>query len=604
MPPMMNGRTRNKEKGDLKSLNKLFKYTKKYHIAIIVAFVCAIVSAVCTIIGPSFLSDLTNVIQAGLMGKDIDMSEVTRLSITLLSLYSLGAIIAFVQQFIMATVTQRTANCLRSDINKKINTLPLAFFDSSSTGDVLSIVTNDVDTISQTLSSSIANFVSAVVLFFGVIIMMFVKNWILALTVILSSVIGFMLMGLILSKSQVYFNRKQEYLGKMNGHIEEIYTNHNVVKAYNSVENEKTKFDAFNEGLYINNWKSQFLSGLMMPLMGFIGNFSYVMIFIVGVAISISSPSFLKFGTIIAFTIYARLFNQPLNTISQSMTNLQQASAASKRVFNILQMQDMENEDGKISHIDSVKGNIDFENVSFRYLEDKPIINNFSVSIKSGQKVAIVGPTGAGKTTIVNLLMRFYDINSGTIKIDGISTKDMRRECVHDMFDMILQDTWLFNGTLRENLTYNKTGVSDDDLLRVCKAVGLSHLVESLPNGLDTVLDEKASLSEGQKQQLTIARAMIKDAPLLILDEATSNVDTRTELIIQNAMDKLTENRTSFVIAHRLSTIKNANIILVINHGDIVEMGNHQELLAKNGFYADLYNSQFQAEFQVESGIK
>lgn len=595
MPPMMNGRTRNKEKGDLKSLNKLFKYTKKYHIAIIVAFVCAIVSAVCTIIGPSFLSDLTNVIQAGLMGKDIDMSEVTRLSITLLSLYSLGAIIAFVQQFIMATVTQRTANCLRSDINKKINTLPLAFFDSSSTGDVLSIVTNDVDTISQTLSSSIANFVSAVVLFFGVIIMMFVKNWILALTVILSSVIGFMLMGLILSKSQVYFNRKQEYLGKMNGHIEEIYTNHNVVKAYNSVENEKTKFDAFNEGLYINNWKSQFLSGLMMPLMGFIGNFSYVMIFIVGVAISISSPSFLKFGTIIAFTIYARLFNQPLNTISQSMTNLQQASAASKRVFNILQMQDMENEDGKISHIDSVKGNIDFENVSFRYLEDKPIINNFSVSIKSGQKVAIVGPTGAGKTTIVNLLMRFYDINSGTIKIDGISTKDMRRECVHDMFDMILQDTWLFNGTLRENLTYNKTGVSDDDLLRVCKAVGLSHLVESLPNGLDTVLDEKASLSEGQKQQLTIARAMIKDAPLLILDEATSNVDTRTELIIQNAMDKLTENRTSFVIAHRLSTIKNANIILVINHGDIVEMGNHQELLAKNGFYADLYNSQFQS---------
>ncbi len=595
MPPMMNGRTRNKEKGDLKSLNKLFKYTKKYHIAIIVAFVCAIVSAVCTIIGPSFLSDLTNVIQAGLMGKDIDMSEVTRLSITLLSLYSLGAIIAFVQQFIMATVTQRTANCLRSDINKKINTLPLAFFDSSSTGDVLSIVTNDVDTISQTLSSSIANFVSAVVLFFGVIIMMFVKNWILALTVILSSVIGFMLMGLILSKSQVYFNRKQEYLGKMNGHIEEIYTNHNVVKAYNSVENEKTKFDAFNEGLYINNWKSQFLSGLMMPLMGFIGNFSYVMIFIVGVAISISSPSFLKFGTIIAFTIYARLFNQPLNTISQSMTNLQQASAASKRVFNILQMQDMENEDGKISHIDSVKGNIDFENVSFRYLEDKPIINNFSVSIKSGQKVAIVGPTGAGKTTIVNLLMRFYDINSGTIKIDGISTKDMRRECVHDMFDMILQDTWLFNGTLRENLAYNKTGVSDDDLLRVCKAVGLSHLVESLPNGLDTVLDEKASLSEGQKQQLTIARAMIKDAPLLILDEATSNVDTRTELIIQNAMDKLTENRTSFVIAHRLSTIKNANIILVINHGDIVEMGNHQELLAKNGFYADLYNSQFQS---------
>lgn len=600
MPPMMNrNRINEKEKGDLKSLNKLLKYTKKYHIAIIIAFICAIISAVCTIIGPNFLSDLTNVIQSGLTKPEIDMNEVKRIAFTLFGIYALGGIIAFIQQFIMATVTQKTANSLRSDINKKINSLPLSFFDRSSTGDVLSIVTNDVDTISQTLSSSIANFVSAIVLFIGVIIMMFIKNWILALTVILSSVLGFMIMGLILSKSQIYFNRKQEYLGKMNGHIEEIYTNHNVVKAYNSIQNEKTKFDSFNEGLYINNWKSQFLSGLMMPLMGFVGNFSYVMIFIVGVAISISSSSFLSFGTIIAFTIYARLFNQPLNTISQSLTNLQQASAASKRVFNILEMEDMENEDNKISHIDSVKGDIEFKNVSFRYLEDKPIINNFSVSIKAGQKVAIVGPTGAGKTTIVNLLMRFYDINSGTITIDGISTKDMKRECVHDMFDMILQDTWLFNGTLRENLVYNKKGVSDEDLIRVCKAVGLSHLIESLPNGLDTVLDEKASLSEGQKQQLTIARAMIKDAPLLILDEATSNVDTRTELIIQSAMDKLTLNRTSFVIAHRLSTIKNADIILVINHGDIVEMGNHNDLLAKNGFYADLYNSQFQS-FEIE----
>ncbi len=599
MPMMNQNRMMNKEKGDLKSLNKLLKYIKKYHIAIIIAFLCAFISAICTIIGPSFLSDLTNVIQKGLFNAEIDMNEVKRLAITLLSIYSLGAVIAFIQQYIMATVTQKTANNLRSDINKKINSLPLSFFDKTSTGDVLSIVTNDVDTISQTLSSSIANFVSAIVLFFGVIIMMFIKNWILALTVILSSVLGFVLMGLILSKSQVFFNQKQEYLGKMNGHIEEIYTNHNVVKAYNSVSNEKTKFDTFNKGLYINNWKSQFLSGLMMPLMGFIGNFSYVMIFIVGVSISISSSSFLTFGTIIAFTIYARLFNQPLNTISQSMTNLQQASAASKRVFNILEMKEMENEDNKISHIDNVKGNIEFQNVSFRYVDDKPIINNFSVAIKSGQKVAIVGPTGAGKTTIVNLLMRFYDIASGSIKIDGISTKDMKRECVHDMFDMILQDTWLFNGTLRENLVYNKEGVSDDDLIRVCKAVGLSHLIESLPNGLDTILDEKASLSEGQKQQLTIARAMIKDAPLLILDEATSNVDTRTELIIQKAMDELTLNRTSFVIAHRLSTIKNADIILVINHGDIVEMGSHKELLAKNGFYADLYNSQFQS-FEIE----
>ena len=361
MPMMNQNRMMNKEKGDLKSLNKLLKYIKKYHIAIIIAFLCAFISAICTIIGPSFLSDLTNVIQKGLFNAEIDMNEVKRLAITLLSIYSLGAVIAFIQQYIMATVTQKTANNLRSDINKKINSLPLSFFDKTSTGDVLSIVTNDVDTISQTLSSSIANFVSAIVLFFGVIIMMFIKNWILALTVILSSVLGFVLMGLILSKSQVFFNQKQEYLGKMNGHIEEIYTNHNVVKAYNSVSNEKTKFDTFNKGLYINNWKSQFLSGLMMPLMGFIGNFSYVMIFIVGVSISISSSSFLTFGTIIAFTIYARLFNQPLNTISQSMTNLQQASAASKRVFNILEMKEMENEDNKISHIDNVKGNIEFQ---------------------------------------------------------------------------------------------------------------------------------------------------------------------------------------------------------------------------------------------------
>lgn len=593
MPPM--NRHLPKEKGDFKSLKKLLVYTKKYHVAIIIAFICAIIAAIATIIGPSVMSDLTDIIQKGLLSpNEIDITSVIKTSLILISIYACGAIISYIQQYIMATVTQKTANSLRGDINKKINKLPLSYFDTSSTGDMLSIVTNDIDIISQTISSSIANFVSAIVLLFGVIIMMFVKNWILALTVIICSLLGFILMGLILSKSQKYFNHKQEYLGKMNGHIEEIYTNHNVVKSYNAIAKEKEEFQKFNEGLYENNWKSQFLSGLMHPLMGFIGNFSYVMIFIVGVAISISGSSFLSFGIILAFTMYARLFNQPLNTIAQSMTNLQQASAASKRVFNLLEHEEMEKEDNKIKSISNVLGNIEFKNVCFRYVEDKPIIDNFSVSIKAGQKVAIVGPTGAGKTTIVNLLMRFYEVSSGDIIIDGISTKNMTRECVHDMFDMILQDTWLFNGTIRENLVYNKENVSDEKIIEVCKSVGLSHLIESLPHGLDTIIDEKANLSEGQKQQLTIARAMIKDSPLLILDEATSNVDTRTELIIQNAMDNLTLNRTSFVIAHRLSTIKNADIILVINNGNIIEKGNHKELLRKKGFYADLYNSQFQ----------
>lgn len=593
MPPM--NRHLPKEKGDFKSLKKLLVYTKKYHVAIIIAFICAIIAAIATIIGPSVMSDLTDIIQKGLLSpNEIDITSVIKTSLILISIYACGAIISYIQQYIMATVTQKTANSLRGDINKKINKLPLSYFDTSSTGDMLSIVTNDIDIISQTISSSIANFVSAIVLLFGVIIMMFVKNWILALTVIICSLLGFILMGLILSKSQKYFNHKQEYLGKMNGHIEEIYTNHNVVKSYNAIAKEKEEFQKFNEGLYDNNWKSQFLSGLMHPLMGFIGNFSYVMIFIVGVAISISGSSFLSFGIILAFTMYARLFNQPLNTIAQSMTNLQQASAASKRVFNLLEHEEMEKEDNKIKSISNVLGNIEFKNVNFRYVEDKPIIDNFSVSIKAGQKVAIVGPTGAGKTTIVNLLMRFYEVSSGDIIIDGISTKNMTRECVHDMFDMILQDTWLFNGTIRENLVYNKENVSDEKIIEVCESVGLSHLIESLPHGLDTIIDEKANLSEGQKQQLTIARAMLKDSPLLILDEATSNVDTRTELIIQNAMDNLTLNRTSFVIAHRLSTIKNADIILVINNGNIIEKGNHKELLAKKGFYADLYNSQFQ----------
>ena len=401
-------------------------------------------------------------------------------------------------------------------------------------------------------------------------------------------------MGLILGKSQKYFNLKQQHLGQLNGQIEEVYSNHTIVKSFNAENNEIKKFNKINAELYNDNWKSQFLSGMMQPIMNFVGNFCYVAIFVVGVALIINDFKAMTFGAIIAFTIYARLFSNPLTTFAQSMTSIQQASAASERVFEILELEEMQDESNKINFIENVKGDIEFKDIHFRYVPEKPIINGFSANIKSGQKVAIVGPTGAGKTTIVNLLMRFYDVDSGDITIDGVSTKAIKREAVHDLFDMILQDTWLFKGTVRENLVFNKTNVKDDKVLEICRAVGLGHFIETLPHGLDTILDENANLSEGQKQQLTIARAMIKDAPLLILDEATSNVDTRTELVIQEAMDKLTKGRTSFVIAHRLSTIKNADIILVLKNGDIVESGTHNELLAQNGFYADLYNSQFE----------
>ena len=524
----------------------------------------------------------------------MDMSAFIQICIGLVVLYSVSAILSYSQQFIMAVVTQKTSRNLRSDIDKKINKLPLSYFDRTTKGDILSRVTNDVDTISQTLGSSIANLVSATALFVGVIIKMFASNWILALTTIGSSLIGFIFMALILRKSQKYFNQKQEQLGVMNGQIEEVYTNHNIVKSFNAVNNEKERFEEVNKKLYTCNWKSQFLSGLMMPIMTFVGNFGYVMIFVVGVAFIVNGNEQVTLGTLMAFVIYAKLFSQPLSTFAQSMTSIQQASAASKRVFDMLEAEEMSDESHKTAKLTEVVGNVEFKNVHFEYLPNEPIIHDFSASIHAGQKIAIVGPTGAGKTTIVNLLMRFYELKSGDITIDGISTKDMKREDVHDLFDMILQDTWLFKGTIRENLVYNKENVSDAELDKACRAVGLHHFISTLPNGYDTVLDDNANLSEGQKQQLTIARAMVKDAPLLILDEATSNVDTRTELVIQNAMDKLTEGRTSFVIAHRLSTIKNADVILVMRNGDIVEMGNHTELLAKQGFYAELYNSQFE----------
>ena len=584
-----------KQKMNFKSLKKIFAYCKPYFPAIIISIVCAVIASVTTIIGPEKISDLMNELLAGI-STGVDMNAIVQICIFLVCLYLSGAIFSYIQQFIMAIVTQRSSKKLRTDINKKINKLPLAYFDTTTKGDILSRVTNDVDTISQTLGSSIANLVSSLVLFVGVTFKMFQTNWILALVTIVSSLIGFMLMGLILGKSQKYFVKRQQYLGEMNGHIEEIYTNHNIVKSYNGVNNEKANFAKNNNKIYNVEWKSQFLSGMMMPIMTFVGNLSYVLIFVVGVAIIVNSGSGVTIGTLIAFIIYARLFSQPLTTFAQSMQSLQQASAASDRVFEMLEAKELDNESHKTLVLDNIRGNIEFKDVKFGYTQNKEIIKGFSAKVRAGQKVAIVGPTGAGKTTIVNLLMRFYEVDSGDILIDGNSIKDMKRESVHDLFDMILQDTWLFSGTIRENLVYNKQGVTDEKLDKVCDAVGLSHFISTLENGYDTMLSDTTSLSEGQKQQLTIARAMIKDSPLLILDEATSNVDTRTELVIQHAMDELTKGRTSFVIAHRLSTIRNADMILVLKDGDIVEQGNHNELLKQNGFYAELYNSQFEED--------
>ena len=580
------------EKADFGAIRKIVVYCKRYLPAIFVALLFAVGGSIATIIGPEKISDLMNKIVEGI-ATGVDMDGIKDICITLIIIYAAGAVLSYGQQFITATVTQYTSKRLRTDIDRKINRLPLRYFDTTTKGDILSRITNDVDTISQTLSTSSANLISSLALFVGVIIKMFQTNWILSVVTIVSSMLGFVFMAMILKRSQKYFNRKQADLGRMNGHIEEIYTNHNIVRAFGAKTNETDKFNDINHALYDSNWKSQFLSGLMHPIMTFVGNLAYALIFIVGVAFIVNGNNAVTLGTITAFVIYAKQFSQPLTTFAQSMTQIQQASAASTRVFEMLEAEEMSDESEKDKVLQHVKGDVEFRNVQFGYLPDKTIIHGFSAKLKAGQKVAIVGPTGAGKTTMVNLLMRFYEIDSGDILIDGISTKQMKRENVHDLFDMILQDTWLFGGTIRENLVYNQEGVKDEVLDKACEAVGLRHFIETLPNGYDTVLNDNLNLSEGQKQQFTIARAIIKDAPLLILDEATSSVDTRTELVIQAAMDNLTKGRTSFVIAHRLSTIRNADIILVMKDGDIIEQGSHQELLRKNGFYAELYNSQF-----------
>lgn len=524
---------------------------------------------------------------------EINMKKIKDLAILMIIIYILSALFSYIQNYAMTTVSNNFARGLRSEISSKINKLPLKYFDSHETGDILSRVTNDIDTIAQNLNNSLATLVTSFTLFIGSIIMMYVTNWIMATTAILSSLVGFVLMFLILGKSQKYFSMRQKELGNMNGFIEEMYSGHNVIKAYNGTDKAILDFQELNDKLFDANRKSIFLSGLMQPIMGFVGNFGYVAVCLAGALLVLDGN--ISFGVIVAFMIYIRLFTNPLSQIAQAMTNLQSTATASERVYEFLDEEEMTKENSSIHlHRHKVKGFIEFKNVKFGYDKKKTIIKDFSAKAEPGQKIAIVGPTGAGKTTMVNLLMKFYDINSGEILIDGVSTNNLTRENIHKLFIMVLQDTWLFEGSIRDNIKFNQENITDKDIWRACRTVGVDHFIKTLPGGLDALLNDNETISSGQKQLITIARGMIEDAPFLILDEATSNVDTRTEELVQKAMDKLMEGRTSFIIAHRLSTIKNADLILVMNDGNIIEQGNHEELINKNGFYAELYNSQFQ----------
>ena len=646
--PRPNRGTPEKSKDFMGSMKKLLQNLKPWRVLLTLGLVLAFISAILSLVAPDHLSNLTDTITSGIkpnisentikdimsnpdisyedkmnfqvtlssmsnssdttellkkidelpssiydiIKPSIDMDKVKSIVTFLTILYLLSAIFSYIESVSMTTVSNNFAKNLRSRISVKINKLPLKYFDTHETGDVLSRVTNDVDTIAQNLNQSLATLISATTLFIGSIIMMFATNWIMAITAILSSLIGFAFMFIILMKSQKYFMKRQKELGELNGHIEEIYSGQSIVRAYNNEENVKKEFNKLNEALKVSNQKSQFLSGLMQPIMGFIGNFGYVCVCIVGALLTMNNV--ISFGVIVAFMIYVRLFTNPLSQLAQAMTSLQSTAASAERVFEFLEEEEMTLEHPTM-YLDKnkVKGDIEFKNVVFGYDDTRTIIKNFSVKAKSGQKIAIVGPTGAGKTTLVNLLMKFYEINSGDILIDGVSTKELSRENIHELFVMVLQDTWLFDGTVRDNIKFNSEDVTDEEIWNACKVVGVDHFIKTLPGGLDAKLNDSDSVSQGQKQLMTIARGMIEDGPFLILDEATSNVDTRTEELVQKAMDKLTEGKTSFIIAHRLSTIKNADIILVMNEGNIIEQGNHEELMKLNGFYAELYNSQF-----------
>lgn len=593
--PKMTNKIPQKPKNMKKSFGKLFRYLKVYMPLIIVSVTLIVASTIIRLVGPNKLGELTDLISNSFKGKPFTMSQIWKIASLLICLYVLGAVFTYVANYIIGKVCfALMSNKLRKEIQEKINKLPLKYIDKVPYGDILSTVTNDIDTIGQTLHTSVASLVGAVVLFVGSLTMMFVTNWILALCAVGSTILGFLIMTVIIKNSQKYFVEQQKRLAELDGVIEEVYSGQTVIGVYNAKDETKEKFENVNKKLYATGWKSQFFSGVMRPFMGFIGNLGYVVVCVVGAVLFAKGR--IGFGVITSFMIYIRLFTNPLAQIAQAMTSVQLAAAASDRVFDFLGEKELEDESHKNIEIPEIKGNVEISNVKFGYSKGKEIIHDFSAKIKAGQKVAIVGPTGAGKTTIVNLLMRFYEVNSGDIKIDGISIKDMRRDQLREIFSMVLQDTWLFEGTIRENLIYNKENVSEEVLNVACRACGLEHFIKTLPNGYDTILSDETNVSVGQKQLLTIARAMIQNAPMLILDEATSNVDTRTEEVIQKAMDKLTENRTSFVIAHRLSTIKNANLILVLKDGDVVESGNHKELIEKGGFYADLYNSQFSLE--------
>ncbi len=632
------------------SIKRLFLSLNKWRYLLIISLILAMISAIFALIAPNKLSDLSDEVYAGLpnisednikdimandsisvedkakfkeiidkakngeeinsevmleeiknipqsvlnlIDRKIDMNRVKNIALFLAILYIVSALFNYVQSIIMTTTSNNFAKKLRSNISVKMNRLPLKYFDSHETGDVLSRITNDIDTIAQNMNQSLATLVTSITLFLGSILMMFITNWIMAITAIVSSLVGFMFMGIILGKSQKYFIERQVELGNLNGYIEEIYSGHNVVKAYNGERLANEEFDTLNKKLYNCNRKSQFLSGMMQPIMMFVGNLGYVAVCVVGAILA--SNNIISFGAIVAFIIYVRLFTNPLSQIAQAMTSLQSTAAASERVFDFLDEEEMSSENNITKHLDKskVKGKIEFKNVKFAYNDDRVIINNFSAKAMPGEKVAIVGPTGAGKTTMVNLLMKFYDIKEGDILIDGVSIKELSRENIHDLFVMVLQDTWLFDGTVRENLKFNKEGVTDEEIMEACKTVGVEHFIKTLPGGLNSHIDDGESVSQGQKQLMTIARGMLENAPFLILDEATSNVDTRTEELVQKAMDKLTQGKTSFIIAHRLSTIKNADLILVMKDGNIIEQGTHDDLLKKNGFYAELYNSQF-----------
>ena len=582
-----------KPKNVKSSMADLFKYLKPWYKAIVAALILSLAGTALTLIAPDKMADLTNTIGDGL-ATGIDMSAIIKAIIIVLTIYVCASLVTCASNYVMITVMQKLAWNMRSSISEKINRMPLKYFDKVSVGDVLSRITNDVDTVSSALNSSITTLVQAVVQFVGVTIIMFATSGRLALTAIGSSVLGFVFMFSIIKRSRKYFQQQQKNLGDMNGHIEEMYSGHDIVRVYGAVKQAKDEFGRINENLYSSSWKSQFFGGLMQPFMGFIGNFGYVAVCVVGAALTMSGA--IRFGTIVAFISYVKLFTNPLTQISQAANSLMSAGAAGERVFGFLNEEEMSDDSMCTAKLDNIRGEVEFDHVRFGYEEDKPVINDFSAKIKPGQKVAIVGYTGAGKTTMVNLLMRFYELWSGQIRIDGVPISEMKRSEIHSMFGMVLQDTWLFEGTYRENIAYGSKDVTDEQIKAACRLVGMDHFIMTLPDGYDTVLSDRSSLSAGQRQLLTIARAMVENAPMIILDEATSSVDTRTEALVQRAMDKLTEGRTSFVIAHRLSTIRDADLILVMDKGDVVESGTHKELLARDGLYRELYNSQFETE--------